>query len=144
MFAFSLFPIHFLPWKLIVSVYKKNSNECFQFIQSHGKVMFNFETGIICWFEANSFHFSICQKQFEYHYVVKYSFQGKEMFLPNCLTVFDDHYHFSNEKTRRNVNEMKKVEQIKGKTTIWWVKTWINYIFYVWKYHKNSDKQHAV
>ena len=87
---------------------------CSQYIFCLGSSLYLFTRRIA----MNAFNFSICQKQFEYHYVVKYSFQGKEMFLPNCLTVFDDHYHFSNEKTRRNVNEMKKVEQRKGKTTI--------------------------
>lgn len=130
--GFSSFPMYFLSLKLSVSAYKENRNECFQFIQSRGKVLFTFETGIISWFKANFFRFFICQKQCEYLMWWNIPFEEDvssqllpKSFLHFAITTFFHvavlHFYW-NEKTQKNYNEMKKVERRKGKITIWWVK----------------------
>ena len=91
--VFSSFSIHFFVSKDHCICFKESSNKCFQFIQSLS--IFSFEKDIIRWFEANSFHIFICQKQLRISHVVEYSFQSKEMFLPKYLTAFDANYVFS-------------------------------------------------
>ena len=121
--------------------------------EKRDKVMFTFETGMLCWFEENFFHFFICQKQFEYLMWWNIPFKRRRCFFPivNCFwRSISFFFHvvnlrFSwNGKHRGISMKLKKVERGKGNTTISWVKNMNQWYFYVWKYHKNNDTQHAL
>ena len=154
MSVFSSFLILFLSWKLNVSAYKENCNKCLQFVQKNMiKLCSPFRRAYFVdsrkIFSISSFVRNNSNTSCGGIFLLKeedVSFQLFNCFWRSISFFFHVvNLRFSwNGKHRGISMKLKKVERGKGNTTISWVKNMNQWYFYVWKYHKNNDTQHAL